>query len=208
MLVGAMLFGMRNAACLALAAAAFASAPASAQPPEAIRDGLRCVYEKLTANRGYEVVAEVFLYDTVPESQVGQAASILDLATQSCAEQYKWSVSRVFSAADVGLYGATIDYLIQKIAAAGVASTAVEAFDTVVSSMSHADYESFGEQDWRSDLAFTRRLRALARDAGLPDEEAVMDMALDALELGARIDYSVALFVLDLAEGSPIPETV
>ena len=35
-----------------------------------------------------------------------------------------------------------------------------------------------------------------------------MDMALDALELGARIDYSIALFVLDLAEGSPIPETV
>ena len=87
MLVGAMAFGTRQVTCLALAAAALASAPASAQPPEAISDGLRCVYEKLTANRGYEVVAEVFLYDTVPESQVGQAASILDLATQNCAEQ-------------------------------------------------------------------------------------------------------------------------
>jgi len=203
-----MVFSMRRTMAIALGAATLASAPANAQPPEAISDGLRCVYEKLIANRGYEVVAEVFLYDTVPESQVGQAASILDLATQSCAEQYEWSVSRVFSAADVGLYGATIDYLMKKIAEAGASATAVEVFDAVVCSMSHADYESFGEQDWRSDLAFTRRLRDLALGAGLPDEDAVLDMALEALELGARIDYSVALFVLDLAEGSPIPSPV
>ena len=58
-----MAFGIRQVTSLALAAATLASAPAIAQPPEAISDGLRCVYEKLTANRGYEVVAEVFLSD-------------------------------------------------------------------------------------------------------------------------------------------------
>lgn len=203
-----MVLGMRQVSGVALAVFALAQLPANAQPPEAIEGGLRCVYEKLTSNRGYEVVAEVFLYDTVPENQVAQAASILDLASQGCAEQHQWSESRFASAADVGLYGATIDYLMKKIGDAGAPSSAVEAFGAVVRSMSHADYASFREQDWRSDLAFTRRLRALALDAGLPDEDAVLDMALEALELGARVDYAVSLFILDLAEGSPIPEPV
>ncbi len=202
-----MVLGMRRVTGVALAAVTLAQFPANAQPPEAIAGGLRCVYEKLTANRGYEVVAEVFLYDTVPENQVGQAASILDLASQACAEHHHWSLSRLASAADVGLYGATIDYLMKKIGEAGAPPPAVEAFGAVVRSMSRADYASFGEQDWRSDLAFTRRLRALALDAGLPDEDAVLDMALEAFELGARVDYAVSLFVLDLAEGSPIPDT-
>lgn len=185
------------------AAALLVAAPAVAQPPEAIQNGITCVYEKLTANRGFEVVAHVYLRDDVPENLIPQAASILDLATRSCAEAYGWGVSRTASASDVGLYRATIDFLMGQLKEAGVADSAVAAFKASVSGIVSEEYAAFMEQDWRSDLAFTRRLRAIALEAGLPEDELVLDMALDALELGARSDYSVSLFLLDLAHSPP-----
>lgn len=185
------------------AAALLVAAPAVAQPPEAIQNGITCVYEKLTANRGFEVVAQVYLRDDVPENLIPQAASILDLATRSCAEAHGWGVSRTASASDVGLYRATIDFLMGQLKEAGVADGSVAAFKASVSSIVSEEYAAFMEQDWRSDLAFTRRLRAIALEAGLPEDELVLDMALDALELGARSDYSVSLFLLDLAHSAP-----
>lgn len=185
------------------AAALLVAAPAVAQPPEAIQNGITCVYEKLTANRGFEVVAQVYLRDDVPENLIPQAASILDLATRSCAEAHGWGVSRTASASDVGLYRATIDFLMGQLKEAGVADGSVAAFKASVSSIVSEEYAAFMEQDWRSDLAFTRRLRAIALEAGLPEDERVLDMALDALELGARSDYSVSLFLLDLAHSPP-----
>lgn len=185
------------------AAALLVAAPAVAQPPEAIQNGITCVYEKLTANRGFEVVAQVYLRDDVPENLIPQAASILDLATRSCAEAHGWGVSRTASASDVGLYRATIDFLMGQLKEAGVADGSVAAFKASVSSIVSEEYAAFMEQDWRSDLAFTRRLRAIALEAGLPEDELVLDMALDALELGARSDYSVSLFLLDLAHSTP-----
>lgn len=188
-----------------VASTALLSAQANAQPPEAIQNGVGCVYEELTANRGFEIVAEVFLRDDVPENRIPQAASILDLATQGCAEKHGWSISRTASASDVGLYGATIDFLLGRIGQAGAAEASVEKFRAAVAAMSSADYAAFAEADWRSDLAFTHRLRGIALEAGLPDTDEVMDMALEALELGARSDYSVSLFLLDLAHSEPPP---
>lgn len=197
-----MVFGSWRARGMA-AAALLVAAPAVAQPPEAIQNGITCVYDKLTANRGFEVVAEVYLRDDVPENMIPQAASILDLATRSCAEAHGWGVSRTASASDVGLYRATIDFLMGQLKEAGVADGAVATFKTSVSGIVSEEYAAFMEQDWRSDLAFTRRLRAIALEAGLPEDELVLDMALDALELGARSDYSVSLFLLDLAHSTP-----
>jgi len=74
-----------------------------------------------------------------------------------------------------------------------------------VAAMSSDDYAAFAEADWRSDMAFTQRLRGMAQEAGLPDTDEVMDMALEALELGARSDYSVSLFLLDLAHSETPP---
>lgn len=197
-----MTFGSWQASGL-VAAALVAAPPAFAQPPEAMQNGVTCVYEKLTVNRGFEVVAEVYLRDDVPENMIPQAASILDLATRSCAETHGWGVSRTASAADVGLYRATIDFLMKQLKEAGVADDAVAAFKASVSGIASEEYAAFAEQDWRSDLAFTRRLRAIALEAGLPEDELVLDMALEALELGARSDYSVSLFVLDLKHSAP-----
>jgi hypothetical protein len=192
-------------AAATLASAVLLSAQANAQPPEAIQNGVACVYEKLTANRGFEVVAEVFLRDDVPENLIPQAASILDIATQGCAETHGWSISRTASASDVGLYGATIDFLLGRIGQAGAAEASVEKFRVAVAAMSSADYAAFAEADWRSDLVFTHRLRGIALEAGLPDTDEVMDMALEALELGARSDYSVSLFLLDLVHSETPP---
>lgn len=198
-----MVLRKRQACGMALATAMLASAPAAGQPPEAIENGVTCVYEKLTANRGYEVVAEVYLRDDVPENLIPQAASILDLATRSCAETHGWGASRTASAADVGLYRATIDFLMGQMKDGGAGEAAVAAFRASVSGIASDEYAAFAEQDWRSDIAFTRRLRGIALAAGLPDTDAVMDMALEALELGARSDYSVSLFLLDLANNAP-----
>jgi hypothetical protein len=198
-----MVFDRWQARGLVMAVATFAVAPAVAQPPEAIHNGITCVYEKLTANRGFEVVAEVYLRDDVPENLIPQAASILDLATRSCAETHHWGVSRTASASDVGLYRATIDFLMGQIKEAGAADEAVAAFKAAVSGIVSEEYGAFAEQDWRSDLAFTQRLRDISLQAGLPDDERVLDMALDALELGARSDYSVSLFMLDLTHSAP-----
>jgi len=204
-----MVFGGRKgtgvAVVASMLASAFLSATASAQPPEAIQNGVTCVYERLTANRGFEVVAEVFLRDDVPENLIPQAASILDIATRGCAEKHGWSISRTASASDVGLYGATIDFLLGRIGQAGAAETSVGKFKASVAAMSSDDYAAFAEADWRSDMAFTQRLRGMAQEAGLPDTDEVMDMALEALELGARSDYSVSLFLLDLAHSETPP---
>lgn len=184
-----------------LVAIAVLGAPAVAQT-EANPNGMTCVQERLMAGRAYEVVAEVFLYDHVPEVQIGRAASILELAAQGCADQHQWNGSRRASASDIGLYRATIAFLADKIVADGTTVEAKDAFLNVVAGMQPDDFTAFNELDWRSDLAFTRRLTAMALDAGVPDEDDMINTALDILELGARAAQSVHLFRLDLAESA------
>jgi hypothetical protein len=165
-------------------------------------NGMTCVQQRLMAGRAYEVVAEVFLYDDIPEVQIGRAASILELAAQACAAEHQWNGSRQASASDIGLYRATIAFLADKMVAGGLGAETKDAFLKVVAGMQPDDFTAFNELDWRSDLAFTRRLTAMALDAGVPDTDEMIDMALDILELGARAAQSVRLFRLDLAEGA------
>lgn len=186
---------------MAAAAIAVLAAPAAAQT-DVNPNGMTCVQERLMAGRAYEVVAEVFLYDHVPEVQIGRAASILQLAEQACADQHQWSGSRRASASDIGLYRATIAFLADKMVADGVTVEAKDAFLNIVAGMQPDDFRAFNELDWRSDLAFTRRLTAMALDAGVPDEDDMINTALDMLELGARAAQSVHLFRLDLAESA------
>jgi hypothetical protein len=167
-------------------ALACATGPVMAQPEES-PNGMTCVQQRLMAGRAYEVVAEVFL---------------LDLAAQACAAEHQWNGSRQASASDIGLYRATIAFLADKMAAGGVTAETKDAFLKVVAGMQPNDFTAFNELDWRSDLAFTRRLTAMALDAGVPDTDEMIDLALDILELGARAAQSVHLFRLDLAEGA------
>jgi hypothetical protein len=182
-------------------ALACATGPVMAQPEES-PNGMTCVQQRLMAGRAYEVVAEVFLYDDIPEVQIGRAASILELAAQACAAEHQWNGSRQASASDIGLYRATIAFLAEKMVAGGATAETKDAFLEVVAGMQPDDFAAFNELDWRSDLAFTRRLTAMALDAGVPDTDEMIDLALDILELGARAAQSVHLFRLDLAESA------
>lgn len=193
---------MGRMAGLALAATlAVAAVPARAQTPEQDDSGMECVEHRLTSTKAYEVVAEVYLSDDVPEVQVGRATSILDLAARACADQYKWSDSRKASAIDIGLYSSVSAYLIDKLVAAGTGDAAIAALRAAVAAQPEEEFRRFAAQDWRSDLALTRGLRSKALDAGVPDEDEALDMAFQLFELGARRAQSVALFQLDLMQG-------
>ena len=186
------------AAIAAIGAAAFGAGAAQAQiaDPADENGAMYCVYNALTETADYELVAEAFLYDDLTDVEIKTAAELLDKATRDCATAHKLSESQTASASDIGIYGATADYLSDELMFEDVSDEAIDGIYDVMTDMSDDELDKLYGDDWRSDLAFSTKLKTALVAKGIPDDDFAVETSFQIIELAVMALDSVTLFVL------------
>lgn len=182
-----------------LAAGAFASAPAFAQqqPDPAVLDKIYCVYDSLIDTGDYEVVAEAFLYDDTSQADVDTAQKLVDNLATKCAETHKLGAKKKSIIADIGIYGASADYLAEDLMLIDDASEeTVQGIFALSDEMSDEEVMKLFDGSWRSDATFAGELKAALLAEGLPDNEETLEAAYHMLHLTAAAAVSATAFVL------------
>jgi hypothetical protein len=182
-----------------LAAGVFVTSPAQAQiaPDPADEDAaMYCAYNTLVDSMDYELVAEAFLYDDLSEADTREAADALAKATADCAAKHKLSDSQAVSISDIGIYGSAADYLSEELMFEDVPDAAIDGIYDVMEGLSDDDLDKLFVDGWRSDLAFSARLKAALIAKGIPDDEYAVETSFQIIELAALALDSVMLFVL------------
>lgn len=182
-----------------LAVGAFACAPAFAQPPPdtAVLDKIYCVYDSLIDTGDYEVVAEAFLYDDTSQKDVDTAQKLVDDLAAKCAETHKLGAKKKSIIADIGIYGASADYLAEDLMMIDDASEeTVQAIFALSDDMTDDEVMKLYDDSWRSDAAFAGKLKAALLAAGLPDNQETLESAYHMLHLTAAAAVSATAFVL------------
>jgi hypothetical protein len=188
---------MRNLAMgLALGGAALLGVgAASAQGAD---PSMSCVYDALTVgNEDYEIVAEVFIYGDVPDTQIQQAAKIVEDAKKACAAKFPLTPGQIETVGELGVYAASIDYLSEELLIFGATEESVGGVLDVYDMFTDADVDKFFDMDWRSDATFYGKLKSQVVGVGIPDEDDMVDLALSILEIAAFAEESTYLFILD-----------
>lgn len=193
------MFGRFGGLAALLAAGMFAMAPAQAQTadPGDEQGPMYCVYNTLIDTSDYELVAEAFLYDDLSQEDIDEAALKVKDASDACAKTHKLTQSQAASAADIGLYGATADYLSEDLMLEDVPDAAIDGIYDVMEALSDDDLDKLFEDNWRSDLAFSGRLKAALIAKGIPDDDYAIETSFQIIELASMALDSVMLFMLD-----------
>ena len=76
-----------------------------------------CVYEKLTSTLDYEIIAEAYLFGDDDDADM---LATLKKAADACAAEHGMSEDQKSAASEVGIYGATADYLAEELMMVGV----------------------------------------------------------------------------------------
>ena len=176
------------AGVMALAAAA----PAAAQPSPS--DGAMCVHRQLDASKAYTLIGRTYLSDNEPDDDVATAKLYLADAVRVCADKAELSEGQIAAMADVGLFGATIDYLGDLLLAQGATRASVAGLAGILSAFSSQDVDRFYESDWRSDLAFMGRAKRELLARGVPDNDTAVELGFQVIELAAKKAQSAYLF--------------
>lgn len=169
-----------------------AAGAAGAQPTLADRAG--CVHRQLGDSKAYTLIARTYLSDNEPDDDVATAKLYLADAVKACAEKSELSEGQVAAMADIGLFGATIDYLGDQLAGKGASRASVSSLATILSPFNADDIDRFYEADWRSDLAFMGRARRELVSRGVPDNEATVELGFQIIEFAAKKAQSEYLF--------------
>lgn len=168
--------------------------PASlAQEPD--RDpGLWCVYDVITYEEDYTVVAEDYLQNPDP---AGEAKTILDKAQSGCATELGLSSVQAMVSGEYGRIGATLDYLSEEFFWSGIEEDiAAKVFD-LTAALSDADYETLYEEGWASGPLGTK-VRPMLVQVGVPDDDDyLMGAAFDMMTLYAYADEAALLYTLE-----------
>lgn len=188
---------LHSAVCVALAA--WLAPIAGAQPPA--DGGASCVHDTLKTRGVAAIVAETYLADSAPEDVLNDARLHLADAVKSCMEERGLSESQSAAARDLGLYGVALDFLGDRLKAGGASAAAVASVRTAIGAFSDDDIDRFFEDDWRSDLAFMGKVKAVLTAKGLPDAEPGVTTAFDMIEIEAKAKQAAFLFKLS-AENS------
>jgi hypothetical protein len=173
---------------------------AHAQPTADAKDdttGLFCVYNRLAAGERAGMVADVFLYDTAPEDDVGNAALVVNDAARACAEEFMLSPSKAASASDMGIYGVAVDHLADIVREQGANKRAIDKMFSVYDALTDEELAKLSEGEWRSDIAFSGKVKRSLVAAGVPDKDAAIDAAFDIFEVSAMADQVIYLFLVD-----------
>lgn len=168
------------------------------QPPDpAMLDKIYCVYDSLIDTGDYEPVAEAFLYDDTSKEEADAAQKLVDNLAAKCAETHKLGAKKKGIIADIGIYGASADYLAEDLMLIDDASEeTVQAIFAMVEEMVDADVMKLSGGSWRSDTAFAGKLKAALLAKGLPDNEETLEAAYHMLHLTAAAAVSATAFVL------------
>lgn len=168
--------------------------PASfAQEPD--RDpGLWCVYDALTDEEDYVVVAEDYLENGDPK---GEAKTILDAAQGACTKELGLSSMQAMVSGEYARIGVAIDYLSEEFFWSGInADIAAGVFD-VTMALNDSDYEMLYEENWSSGALGTK-VRPMLVQVGVPDDDDyLMDAAFDMMTLYVYADETMFLYMLE-----------
>lgn len=159
-----------------------------------------CVYEKLVASLDYEFVAEAYLADD-PDDEDMIAA--LKEAADACASQHGMNEEQKSTASEVGIYGATADYLAEELLMVGVTENVVDSLYGLVDELSDADLDVMFAEDWRKNAAVSGRVKAAVLSKGVPDDSVSVDNAMRIVELSAFAMDAVIGYMIASAEEDP-----
>jgi hypothetical protein len=186
--------GFMFAGALAMAACGLGGVAQAQEPTPGGPDGEEyCVYLKLTDTADYVVVAEGLLAGL--EQDKAQAA--VKAAGDACIKEYGMSQSEAAIAADVGIFGAAADYLIEGLMDEGVSDDVIDGVYAVIDEMSDDDLDLIFDGSWRDDAAMKARLRKAVVAKGIPDEDRLVQDAsflieVSALGADAALNYLMA----------------
>jgi hypothetical protein len=177
----------------ALAGLACLTSAALAQEPD--RDpGLWCVYDAISYEEDYVVVAEDYLENVDP---AGEAKTILDKAQSGCATELGLSEMQAMVSGEYGRIGATLDYLSEEFFWSGIDEDIAAKVFELTMTLSDTDYETLYEEGWSSGALGTK-LRPQLVQAGVPaDDEYLMGAAFDMMTLYAYADEAALLYTLE-----------
>lgn len=173
---------------------------ASAQPTAGAKDdttGIFCVYNALAGSEDAAMVAQVFLSDAVPEENIGRAALVVGDATTDCAQTHGLSDSQAAAMSDMGIYGTVIDYLSGQLKADGVQPRGLKQLFDVYDGLSEDEVAQFLDLEWRSNIAFSGKLKQQLKAGGIPDKDSAIDASFDIFEVSAMADQAIFLFLVD-----------
>lgn len=148
---------------------ALAPGAASAQQDDS-DDRALCVYDALMAGTDYEVVAQAYLNGGNAE-ETKDARGRLDKISQTCSDTYKLTQDELAASTDMGIYGATVDYLSEELTVAGVDDAVISKVFDLYDSMSKENADQFLDADWREDANFIGEMDKSLSATGLPQGE-------------------------------------
>lgn len=172
-----------------------ASAQQAADPQDSGEE--YCIYEKLTEEYDYEIVAEAYL---AGDSQDADMLAVLDKAADACAGQFGMTEEQKSIATEIAIYGSTADYLSDELSFAGVSDDAIDGVFSVMDEMSDEDADLiYDNEKWRDDAAMTGRLRTALVAKGVPNKDDLIMMAFEMIELSAfTVDATIEYMIIAL----------
>lgn len=156
-----------------------------------------CVYQKLTDSADYVVVAEALLAGLDQD----KAQALVKTAGDACVKQFDMSQNQAALAADVGIFGAASDYLVENLMDGGVNDDVIDAVYVVIDEMSDEDLDLIFDGGWRDDEAMKTRLRAAVIAKGIPDDGGLVQDACLLIEVSALgVDAALNYLMADMAD--------
>ena len=172
-------------------------ANAQQQADPAVLDKIYCVYDSLIDSGDYEPVAEAFLYDDTSKEDADAAQKLVDNLAAKCAETHKLGPKKKGIIADIGIYGASADYLAEDLMLIDDASEeTVQAIFAMADDMTDDEVMKLFDGSWRNDATFTAKLKAALLAKGLPDNPETLEAAYHMLHLTSAAAVSATAFVL------------
>jgi hypothetical protein len=186
------------AAVAALGVAAFGVGAASAQNADPTNEDspMYCVYTAVGGD--YDLVAESYLYDDLSAADAATAKDVLGKAANTCAQTHGLTESQKEAITDIGIYGSAADYLAEELMFEGVSDEAIDGVYDVLGDLSDDDLDTIIiDADWHDDAALIGRMKTALLAVGIPDDDYVMETAMQIIEVSALATDSVMVFVLD-----------
>lgn len=177
-----------------LAAMTAFSGVAHAQEPVWMQDEY-CIYRKLTDTLDYEAVAEAYLSGTERDENIRK---LLTAAADVCDAELTEGMTdgQRQIAANIGIYGATADYLVEDLMFDGVTDDQIGGMFAVLEDMSEDEVGVLAKAEWRNDAAVVDRMKSALIAKGVPERDFTINTALQIIELAALALEASSLYAI------------
>lgn len=174
--------------------AAFSGVAHARQEPVWMQDEY-CIYRKLTDTLDYEAVAEAYLSGTERDENIRK---LLTAAADVCNAELTEGMTDVQRqiAAEIGIYGATADYLVEDLMFDGVTDDQIGGMFAVLEDMSEDEVGVLAKAEWRNDAAVVDRMKSALIAKGVPERDFTINTALQIIELAALALEASSLYAI------------